>query len=259
MILRRFSDERLRLCENWAATVVTTETWHEKGPVGEGESQSMWVENETGLRGVAKPGQPKRDNERRAAHEKIAFDLAHLLELPVPPVVLWDRGDTVDAGLRWASISARAFAQGMKWNEAQAQNLLSQTAISSVLSIASAMRVFHTWLADSDRKADHVQVDLASPEAALGVAFIDHAFSMSHVWKAANCDGGVCRSDVLPVPEDPDAIRATADRIAGLAPASIEEIVNRVPLGFLPEPERGHIISNLLGRRGRLKALLGVP
>src|SRR5690242_14723948 len=94
MTTRNFPPGQLALCEEWFALVLTPDVWTDKGPVGEGESASINVENQGGLRGIAKPGQPKVDGVRRAAHEKIAFDLAHMLELPIPPVVLWDRGAT---------------------------------------------------------------------------------------------------------------------------------------------------------------------
>jgi hypothetical protein len=66
----------------------------------------------TGTMGVAKPGRPvASDMTCRAAHEKIAFDLAHRLDLPIPPVVLWGK-DLGQPYARGRSISAWAKVRG---------------------------------------------------------------------------------------------------------------------------------------------------
>lgn len=254
---RRFSDERCRLCDDWFAAVETNEAWTDQGPVGEGESRSIRVANAAGLIGIAKPGPAVAANTVcRAAHEKLAFDLAHILELPVPPVILW--GENMPATyVRGRSISAWAFQQAMKWHEADAKNLLSAASKDSVRAQASAMRVFHTWISDTDRKSDHTQVDLSSPDGQLGIAFIDHAYSQSFVWKAPNHAVGACAA-YMPVPELRDIMVATADRIAAVPDAEVTRLVHRIPVSYLPDPQRGHILSNLLARKGNLRTALGI-
>lgn len=120
------------------------------------------------------------------------------------------------------------------------------------------MRVFHTWISDTDRKSDHTQIDGDSPEGELGVAFIDHAYSMSHVWKEANFKVGACPK-YMPAPELPDVMRETADQIAAVSEGEVTRIVNRIPADFLPDEPRRHIIANLLTRRTGLCAILAIP
>ncbi len=161
MDVRRFDDEQLALCRRWFDLVETDETWIAKGPVGEGESQSEVVEcvERNGARGVAKPGPPiASDLSCRAAHEKLAFDLAHSLELPVAPVVLWSDG-LGHPYMRGRSISAWCFPQSMKWDYAQSTGILTPELIVSASDVSSAMRVFHSWISDTDRKSDHTHIN----------------------------------------------------------------------------------------------------
>jgi hypothetical protein len=138
--------------------VETPDEWIGRGPIGEGESQSIRVEHQnTGTMGVAKPGRAVvRDTVCRAAHVKIAFDLAHCLDLPVRPVVLWAR-DIGAIYLRGRSISAWAFPQAKKWDEAQRLGFMTPALLASAGPVVSGMRVFHTWISDTDRKSDHTQ------------------------------------------------------------------------------------------------------
>jgi hypothetical protein len=254
--IRRFPAERLTLCDEWFNLIETNELWNDLGPIGEGESQAIRVCNAAGLVGVAKPGQPKTDDIARAAHEKIAFDLAHTLELPVPPVILWDRGD-VHAANRYLSISAWAFKNAMKWDAAQGKGFISDASRASAGEAVSAMRVFHTWISDSDRKSDHTQVDVDSPDGQLGVAFIDHAYSMSYGWKIPNAVAGPCPA-YMPAPELRDVMANTADLIAALPESEISRIINRVPVSYLPDGSRAHILANLLFRRRNLRTILTI-
>jgi hypothetical protein len=160
MSLRRFSNAQLAQCAAWFDLVETTDEWVDLGPIGEGESQSIRVKNGDTI-GVAKPG-PTRASDLtcRAAHEKIAFDLAHSLDLPIPRVILWGRD--MHHYVRGRSISAWAFPRAAKWDDANRLRLLTRELIESAGPVVSAMRVFHTWISDTDRKSDHTQVDLDS-------------------------------------------------------------------------------------------------
>ena len=256
MAILRFPPAQVDLCASWFDTIETSDPWTEMGAIGEGESEAIRVTNHAGLNGVAKPGKPKTDGVCRAAHEKIAADLAHTLGLPVPPVVLWDRGNEHEAN-RYLSISAWAFPQAVKWDTAQKMGFLTADLIASAGPAVSAMLVFHTWISDTDRKSDHTQINVDSPEDELGTAFIDHAFSMSYVWKAADHPAGACPR-YMPAPELPEIMTQTADRIAALAVEEVTRLVNRLPLAYLPQPQRGHILSNLVSRKARLRDILGL-
>jgi hypothetical protein len=247
------------LRDEWFELVETPDTWLDRGPVGEGESQSIRVENAgNGMRGVAKPGLGKAGEEAhcRAAHEKLAFDLACLAQLPVAPVVLWSE-DAPNVYRRGRSISAWAFPQSGKWDEANNRGLLTATLRESAAPIISAMRVFHTWIADTDRKSDHTQVNYESPPASLEIAFIDHGHSLSYVWKSENHPTPP-QAPYMPTPEHRDVMIETAEYIADIADAELSRLVNRIGLPYLPEPQKAHILRNLLARKGNLRAILGI-
>jgi hypothetical protein len=235
LTIRHFSQEQLELCNKWFSLVETTDIWNELGPVGDGESQSIRVQNTDGLIGVAKPGQPKTDGICRAAHEKIAFDLAHILEFPVPPVILWDRGDGHQDN-RYLSISAWAFPQSVKWNNAQQMGILTEQLQLSVGPALSAMHVFHTWISNTDRKSDHIQVNIDSQGDELEIAFIDHAYSMSQVWKGDNWQVGECPKYLYEL-VIPEIISQVIENIENYPKNKIEEIVTRIPIHYLSETE----------------------
>jgi hypothetical protein len=254
MSLRRFSSAQLDQCAAWFDLVETPDESTDLGPIGEGESQSIRVTSNN-IFGVAKPGPAKAsDLVCRAAHEKIAFDLAHRLDLPIPPVILW--GKDMGHYVRGRSISAWAFSRAAKWDEAHRLGLLTPELIASAGSVVSAMRVFHTWISDTDRKSDHTQVDLDSADM-LGVAFIDHAFSMSYQWKQPDANVGAC-PPYMPALEDQGTMLQVAELISQTSDVVIEHIVNRIPASYLPPAERQHILDNLKGRRGKLRTILGL-
>jgi hypothetical protein len=172
MAIRRFSEDRLALCAKWFDLVETDEEWIDRGKIDEGESQAIRIESAVtpNLFAAAKPGEGAGHTDTcRAAHEKLAFDLAHVLELPIPPVVLWPK-DAPGKFPRGRAISAWAYRQSLKWNEAQAQGIISEDLKNSAGPLVSAMRVFHTWISDTDRKSEHTQVNVDSEEGALDVA-----------------------------------------------------------------------------------------
>jgi hypothetical protein len=99
-------------------------------------------------------------------------------------------------------------------------------------------------------------VDLDSAEA-LGVAFIDHAFSMSHQWKQLDAPIGAC-PQYMPAPEDRGTMLEVAELISRFRDTEIERIVNRIPAAYLLPTERQPILDNLKGRKGKLCAILGL-
>jgi hypothetical protein len=256
--VHRFSAYDRALREDWFALVESPDRWTDSGAIGEGESQSIRVRRLADeMFGVAKPG-PGRAADKghfRAAHEKLAFDLSCLVALPVPAVVLYRDGLGAPY-LCGRSISCWAFPQAEKWNEADKKGLLTPAGKASTAELISAMRVFHSWIGDADRKADHIVVDLDSPPNHLRIAFIDHGNSMSHGWRAADVPP-VLQADYMPgVPEVRDLMRETAAYIAAIPDAEIERLVTRIPVAYLPDPQRTLILQNLLTRKAKLLALL---
>jgi len=256
---RTYSALQARLRDEWFGIVETPDVWIDRGPMNDGESQSIRVENAaTGMMGVAKPGPGKAAEEGhyRAAHEKLAFDLAYLVHLPVAPVVLW-RDQAPDIYKRGRSISAWTFEQSLKWDEAQNRGLITPVLRESAGPIVSAMRVFHTWIADTDRKSDHTQVNVDSPEKSLETAFIDHGNSLAFVWKSADHPTPP-QAPYMPAPEHSDVMIETAVFITGLEDGEVSRVVNRIGLPYLPADPKAHILANLLARKRNLRAILGI-
>ncbi len=256
MRIRRFSQERLELCAKWFDLVETRDAWEGRGPIGgRGNSNPTHVYSAAlDLRGVAKPGPPKgRDDWCRAANEKLAFDLAHKLDLPVPPVVLWNEG--MPAQFKCGrSISAWAFRCPLDWDKAP----ITEPVCESARSLFSAMRVFHAWISDGDRGPHNSLVNQDSLAGELELAFVDHDNGMSYVWDTENSPLGPSH-EYMPVRRMQEVMVQTADRIAALPDQEVQRLLERIPKPYLPEPKRRYVLNNLLSRKGRMRAMLGLP
>ena len=203
--------------------------------------------------GVQKPGISSPSNPYTAATEKIVADLAFVLDLPVPPVTLWDRGAAAGAP-RYVAVSAWAFEQPFTWLQIEA--LLSREQLQQMVRPASAMLPFEEWIGADDRQnAGNVLVGFGPANEAIG-AWIDYAFALDHVWRGnerANC----AVRELYPrvgIP-DTDAMKSTAERIAGVDSKTIEEIINRVPSQYLPAGVAENIRRNLLLRQSAVHRL----
>ena len=191
------------------------------------------------------------DRLRWAAREKLAFGLAHLLKLPVPPVVLWDGGELEER--RYLAISA-AFWPFTHWPTAE--HRMSDSDKEKPRAIFSAMHVFDTWIAGTNRSEAHALIHEPSLEKGhLRMAFIDHASSMafhrSSPWPAKVME--YC----LPRIPDEDAMRRTAGDMAALDAAQIANLLDRIPVAYFPdERERTEILLELTRRKDGLLTML---
>jgi hypothetical protein len=107
---RSFPGHVAVLGDTWVRMVDTRVAWTPTGKTWGSESKPFMVSG-AGVLGIAKPGEVKGDGIARAAHEKIASDLAYHLDLPIPPVVLWRRLPCPAGAHPCCSISAIAYAQ----------------------------------------------------------------------------------------------------------------------------------------------------
>jgi hypothetical protein len=251
---RCFAAEDELHAAGWADAIETDQQWTIGNAIGVGESGSFHVQNTDGRRGVCKPS-TATDRTPRAAHEKIASDLAYQLELPVPAICLWTNSFTQE---RFA-ISAWAFAQAMTWQEIYPR--LSVAFMENAVPAFSAARVFHTWIGDTDHGGNggNVLVDVTSGDTKPRIAFIDHAFSMSQNPDFEHGQSRVVPFAYLPaIPSDVAATTDMVDRINKLERAMIENIVRKIPHPFLSQDRSDAILNGLLRRRGELSALFGV-
>jgi hypothetical protein len=254
MSFRCFATPDEAIADQWSRETLTSETWTLGGPIGTGESGSIHVTSASGRRGACKPALAA-DGTPRAAHEKIAADLAYQLKLSVPACCLW----TEPSSGTLYSISVWAFDQALKWGEIHAK--LTQTFIQNAAPAFSAARVFHTWIDDQDHHGNdgNVIVDVSSSDGMPGVAFIDHAFAMSRNPNFAS--SAVQPLAVHYIPQNfsnAGAIAKMCQYINDLEASMIEEIVRRVPAQFLLSARADGIIKGLLARRSELSRVFAV-
>jgi len=251
MAFRDFSKELEALSDVWSTSATSTDAWTPTGRTWNTNSRPLEVQNQNNIRGVAKPGAIINDRCLRAAHEKIASDLAYILGLPIPPVILWDRGENI-AGDRHCAVSAWAFTTAIEWQHIVGR--LSPAQIENARRVAGAMRAFDTWLAASDRKNDHVLVRDDGDASRLGLGYIDYSFALSYEWIGVAGKQGEPRQ---PFPGgigfDPQAGTEVIEAIERLEESRIMEIVNRIPPAYFPAGVRETIIKELLTRRGTLR------
>lgn len=236
----------------------TEENWTVLGERTATASAAVLVELETtGARAFAKPANP---NSHRpsvcAAHEKIVSDLAFLLGLPVPPVVLSIPSQHLDFP-PVVALSIVPFPQCRKWSERAS---IQEFAPSNMLEIASAMSVFHTFVCDTDHGGndgnqviDHFMEDRYQS----GIAFIDYAYSLTHLWDWSTTPptpnpqhSGICGAfDGSFTTLDKGAQLLMAERIQSLDEGKISEIVQRIPDVAMPKELRDLIVSFLCERK----------
>jgi hypothetical protein len=253
MSFRCFAPVDEEIADRWSRETATPDAWTLGLPIGTGEAGSFYISSADGRRGACKPA--FGNNVHRAAHEKIAADLAFNLKLSVPACCLWTDSKS---GNRY-SISNWAFSQAMMWRDVSAK--LSDTYKRNAGPAFSAARVFHSWIADTDHNGNdgNVVVDTTRGEESPGIAFIDHAYSMS---MNPNFDTAPLQAlahyYIPPAAFDADATAKMVKYINGLEAKMIEDIVRRVPADFLPPDRAEVIITGLLKRRSELPGAFGV-
>jgi len=256
MRLRTFPPQVEHLAQLWRHQVLTTSSWAQVGdPVPGAESEPFFVRSTDGFAGLAKPGtsEPPVRHHPRAAHEKIAADLAYELGLPVPPVILWQRGR------QSMSISGLAFPRALPWG-AIPPSLRGQL-LPRLSAVASAMATFDSWLANMDRQNDGnllLSEDDSVTPPILRVAYLDFANSMAYRWAQKERwkldDAVACYPDSVPL--DGTSLRAAIQEIEKFPHTTIEEIVTRIPEEFLSVPHRTTILEGLLHRQPRVRGMM---
>lgn len=253
---RNFPADVEALAREWSRCASTTDGWQDHGEWAESESRPRLVYNASlGLYGIAKPGIFKDDGVARAAHEKLAADLAFELDFPVPPAVLWDRSRGQRALHGQVVISAWAFPQPHPWTEAR--DVLSEPELAFATRCLSAMRVFEAWIYATDRKLENVLVSHDSDgERTIRMACVDYAFSLTHTWK--QIDEQEPPPWPYAEPEDEAAQRDAIARIEAFGERALARRVVRIPDEFLPRDAKRRVVHKLLERRRHLRALFGV-
>lgn len=196
-----------------------------------------------------------------AAREKIASDLAYLLELPVPPVLLYVNPTTRPGGIREAMLSIDLYEVGYRRYdlfELDKQWLSDRALVDkhlvSALPTCGALLAFDAWLDQRDhRNPDQVFVLKAEVNASdVRVTSLDYANSMGwpERWRSGGWKNSQRTLSLLIVEENgTEERRRLAQRIRDLPAATITTIVDRIPAAYLAEDAKADILRGLLGRR----------
>jgi hypothetical protein len=193
-----------------------------------------------------------------AALEKIASDIAHKLGLPVPPVTLLERLNAAAGEPRHHAISLPPFPSVSRWEAADAS--LRSMMEASAAPAMSAMIAFDTWLECQDHvnHPGNLLFNVTSsvpPEAAL--AYIDYSYSMLHTWKAS----GYRSNFVAPIyhggyATDVTSLSETVAAIEAVTDGDCDEVIAKVPDGFLSQPDRALLRDGLRYRRDNLRSAI---
>jgi hypothetical protein len=250
----------------WRRTAVDPESW--KATAGErpgGEAEGFFVERGE-LRGYLKPSKADANvaGHPRAAHEKIAADLAFDLGLPVPPAVLVD-GVACGGRTREAVVSLVLYPEIQKWAQATATTASTAVAhgvLRSTVTIWSGIIAFDAWLANSDRNNDTnllIGTDIHSEQRVSEPIFCDFANCMIHSNWTGEGGRDVALPPMLPVMSDfydRGSALATAERIAGFRVETIQEIVHRIPDPYLQPTHKAAIVTCLSERRSKVPSVI---
>jgi len=241
---------------------LTSGTWTASGNPGAkgGEAQGFFV-NSDGLTGYAKPSKKRKnpDEPPRAAHEKIASDLAYDLELPIPPVRLWKRAASVPDDECCCAISLVPFRPAHKWGIIENVPDAAQRVRDAISDAASAMSVFDTWVDNQDRmNPGNLLVNEDLTGGIIRYAYIDYAYSLSYGWRDGPAPAvarvvGPYPANIKP---NTDVIAETVTAIETLPEQNIRDIVSRVSDDFITPVRRAAIIEGLLQRRGGLRGAM---
>jgi hypothetical protein len=266
--LRAFSPDVEGLATAWRGRCETQEDeWKETSKAGSagGEASGYFVTSGT-VNGYAKPSKIDATYPR-AAHEKIAADLALELGLPLPPVLL-HRWPTVppQGDQRFVAISLMPFLNVHKWQQIETIPALATDMKLELKPVASALVPFDTWLDNGDRPNPGnliVSKDATDPTKPLRVAYIDYSNSMICEWRSRPFTN-IAPRPIYPTDQkdaDVTVIEDVLKRIEALDKSTIRGIVERIPDDFAASGVRSQILDGLFHRqplvRPVLKAIYG--
>lgn len=183
------------------------------------------------------------------AHEFIASELSHMMTgVTVPPVGFWK----TPTGELFA-LSIRAFQEPITWGDA----LPALTADDHVAlrPVFSASCVFHTWINDVDHNGHpgNLIVDAKGSPGNPKVAFIDHAFALTHQWSDGSPPAAMpphyyAQADDFVAKE----VAATIERVHSISREARKSLILRIPTEFLPAATADAILNCLERRANEL-------
>lgn len=260
---RSFPPATEQIAIDWRSQSVTILNWQGQAISHQAGEASGFFVTCGSLSGYAKPGknQPPVAQHCRAAHEKIASDLAFELGLPVPPAILWIRSAVPSGCEQYCCVSALPFVNANPWREARKIPGVMNRLLPQIGTYASAIAAFDTWVGNTDRANEGnllVTEDVSEVPAILRVAYIDYANSLTFGWNDAVSAETVRAVAHYPseAPCDESAMAEAIDRIEALPDDRIQAIVARVDHTFVPSPKRAIIETALMDRKAKIRSAL---
>lgn len=197
-----------------------------------------------GRRAFAKPANNHDKAWQTAVHEKLASDLAFDLKLPVPPVHIIAGGEGFAP---WLAISHIPFPTPRPFSD-RGQAGIAEDSWQPLQPVATAMRVFYTWINDVDHGGHEQNFLFGRPAAGseVALAFIDHSYSISHTLPA--------RQELAPTVhglfsnDSHDVMREVASRIEAINRSRIEHLVHRLKR-LLPEGVESRLVDLIVDGR----------
>jgi hypothetical protein len=267
--MARFAEHNSAVAKEWRARVDLPGAWKKAAnQTGtHGEAGGLYVELDCvgGRRAYLKP--LKKSGHRRAAREKIAFDLAFELGATVPPVVLAENSRS-DARERNVAVSLILYPQQFSWGQmkiflAEPDGEVASTVASRIHADAASAFVLDTWLGQTDHD-DHdsnIIFGYEGSEYAEGrFIFLDYAFSMGVTGGWSDEKYLPCHPAAFPkrmlAELRPGEVASALERADSIDEEVVRSIVTRVPDDFLPPAEKETICSGLLARKPKLAEAL---
>jgi hypothetical protein len=251
--LRNFPDHINTLADQWITMVVNGEDWTATGRRYHGISLPYEVVNKQRVLAVLKPGPSGRSQCKPSelGCEKIASDLAYLLELPVPPVVLSQAVDRQGAPPYWVALSAICFDVSLQLNQVWA--MLERNQQTHCDRLASATMIFDLWIGNVDRDERNIIVHMSrGGQPWRGAGIVDHSRSLIHCWESVYERDFNDLRIYRPALIDFETMQKTVEKIVGLPESELERIIDRIPPEVLGGPAKTVITDQLLSRRQRL-------
>lgn len=219
------------------------------GPFSTTADGSCPVELIDGATAYVKP-RPAAARNLTVAREKIASDLGYLLGLPVAPVVV-----RLPEGTAWPHHSALSLAMlpaARQWGTG------GQKYLSEVAEVLEELRVFWTWIGDSDHNDHAGNLLYAVKSSRCDVLAIDHSWSLCHGNQKTSLDVGVCLGyGTARMPESGTWARAMHAKILSLEWGKVENVVRRLQ-PILSGDEQDRMLLILQERRDHLATFLGL-
>lgn len=261
MKFRQFPNEVEAIASNWRGNVLSSTQWSPDGQPGQfgGQASGYKVTSGTVL-AFAKPSAIDGENPPvpRAAHEKIAADLAFDLDLPLPPAILHTWTPSAPVGNQPnVAISLWPFLTVHKWQHIEALPQIATQVKLDLARTASVLAVFDTWVDNRDRPNNGNLLVSGDVPGSVQVAYIDYSYSMAYGWRSGF-------DNVTPCPMYPTdtndadhaAMRFVLDKIEATSDAIIESVVKRIPEVFLSTADKDLIVAGLVARKLKVRPAL---